>query len=132
MNRGARKLAYDSESKQQSNVWVFYDEPNPTKVARARSTYKQMIACFSEKTGYVAIVPLEKRRTVKSEWYTTIFLPVIIQETTENQMSKTNHSSPQQYELSHIGSNNCIFEHSEHRFDKSFFSFPYVKNKIRG
>ena len=29
--------AYELESKQQSNVWVFQDEPNPTKVARARS-----------------------------------------------------------------------------------------------
>ena len=30
--------AYKSESKQQSTVWVFQDEPNPTKVARTRST----------------------------------------------------------------------------------------------
>ena len=27
--------AYEPESKQQSTVWVFPDEPNPTKVARA-------------------------------------------------------------------------------------------------
>ena len=31
----------------------------------------------------------------------------------ENQLPKTNHSSPQQCELAHIGSNNCIFEHSK-------------------
>ena len=41
--------AYETESKQQSTVWIFQDEPNPTKVASARSTSKQMIACFSEK-----------------------------------------------------------------------------------
>ena len=38
--------AYEPESKQQSTVWVFQDEPNPTKVVRARSTSKQMVACF--------------------------------------------------------------------------------------
>ena len=60
-NSGASKHVYDivigdesgiyacePESKQQSSVWVFQDEPNPTKVARARSFCKQMIACFSE------------------------------------------------------------------------------------
>ena len=41
--------AYEPESKQQSIVWVFQDEPNPIKAARLRSTSKQTIACFSEK-----------------------------------------------------------------------------------
>ena len=68
--------AYKPESKQQSTVWVFQDEPNPTKVARSRSTSKQIIACFFGKTGHVAIVPLEQRRTVNTEWYTTICLTV--------------------------------------------------------
>ena len=40
---------YEPESKQQSTICVFQDEPNPAKVARAQSTSKQMIACFSEK-----------------------------------------------------------------------------------
>ena len=44
--------------KQQSAVWMFQDGPNPTNVACARSTSKQMIACFFGKTGHVAIVPL--------------------------------------------------------------------------
>ena len=48
--------AYEPESKQQSTVQVFQDEPNPTS--------KQMIACFFGKTGHVAIAPLEQRRTV--------------------------------------------------------------------
>lgn len=30
--------AYDPDSKQQSTVWVFQDEPKPTKVIRSRST----------------------------------------------------------------------------------------------
>ena len=50
---------YEAESKQQSTVWVFQDEPNPTKVARVRSTSKQMVACFYGKTGHVAIVPID-------------------------------------------------------------------------
>ena len=72
--------AYEPESKQQSTVWVFQDEKNPTKVARARSTSKQMIACFFRRTEHVVIVPLKQRRTVNSEWYTTICLPVVFQE----------------------------------------------------
>ena len=110
---------YEPEIKQQSTVWVFQDEPNPTKVARTRSTSKQMIACFFVKIGQVAIVPLEQRRTVNSEWYTTICLPLCLTRNQENQPLKTDHSSPLQCELSHIGSNNCIFENSKHRFDES-------------
>ena len=45
---------------------MFQDESNPTTVARARSTSKQMIAYFFGKTGHVAIVPPEQRRTVNS------------------------------------------------------------------
>ena len=65
--------AYEPETKQQFTVWVFQDEPNPTKVVRGRSTSKQMVACFFGKTGHVATVPLE-RKTVNSEWYNTICL----------------------------------------------------------
>ena len=72
--------AYEPENKQQSTVWPFQDEPNPTKIARARSTSKQMNACFFGKTRFVANVPLEQRRSVNSEWYTTICLPVVFQE----------------------------------------------------
>ena len=39
-----------------------------------------MIACFFGKTGHVAIVLLEQHRTVNSEWYTTICMPVVFQE----------------------------------------------------
>ena len=62
----------------------------------------------------------------------------------ENQPPKTDQSSPRQCELSlHIGSNNCIFEHSKHDLmshplysldlaRNDFFLFPYVKNKMWG
>ena len=52
--------ANEPEIKQQSTVWVFQDEPYPTKVTRARSTSKQKVVCFFGKTRYVAIVPLEQ------------------------------------------------------------------------
>ena len=48
--------AYESESKQQSTVWVFQGEPNPTKIASTRSISKQMIAGFFGKTEHVTIV----------------------------------------------------------------------------
>ncbi|GBP51726.1 hypothetical protein EVAR_96277_1 [Eumeta japonica] len=37
---------YDPTTKQQSTVWVFQDEPTPTKVIRTESTLKQMVAYF--------------------------------------------------------------------------------------
>ena len=71
---------HEPVSKQQSNVWVFRDEPNPIKGARAQSTYEQMIGCFFGKAGHVAIVTLEPRITANSKRYTTICLLVACQE----------------------------------------------------
>ena len=45
-----------------------------------------MIDCFFGKTTHVTIVPLEERRTVNSQCYTTICLPVVFQE-----IRKSNH-----------------------------------------
>ena len=73
--------AYEPESKQQSTtVWVLQDEPNLTKVARLGNTSTEMISCFFERSGHVAIVQLEQDRTINSEWYTTTYLPVVFQE----------------------------------------------------
>jgi len=49
---------FEPETKQQSTVWVFEKEPNPTKVVRG-STSMQMVACFFGKSGHVATVPLD-------------------------------------------------------------------------
>jgi len=75
--------SYDPETKQQSTVWVFQDEPNPTNVVRGRSTSKQMVACFFGIMGHVATVPLEHCRTVNSEWYTTICLAGVFEKLRE-------------------------------------------------
>ena len=68
-------------------------------------TSKQMFACFFGKTGPVTTLPLEHRRTVNSKWYTTIFL---LRRISKNEQEKTNHCSPWQCELAHIGSNQAL------------------------
>ncbi|KAF8774406.1 Protein GVQW3 like protein [Argiope bruennichi] len=72
------------ETKQQSTVWVFQDEPNPTKVARSSSTSKKMIACFFGLTGHIANIALEDRKTVNAKWYAEICLPKVISEIMKN------------------------------------------------
>ena len=59
--------AYEPETKQQFTVWVFEPEPKSTKVLCERSTAKQIGTYFFRKTGHVATVSLEQRRTVNSE-----------------------------------------------------------------
>lgn len=135
--------AYEPETKQQSTVWVFQDEANPTKVARARSTSKQMIACFFSKTGHVATVPLDNQRTVNSEWYTTICLPEVFEELRKNNKRRriilhhdnaSSHTSNQTIE--YLASEKIeIMGHPPYSPDlapNDFFLFPFVKNKLRG
>ncbi|GBP29908.1 hypothetical protein EVAR_18388_1 [Eumeta japonica] len=55
-------------------MWVYGDEPKPSKMARERSASKRMIALFN-RTGHVATVTLENCRTVlltnaRSYWLT--------------------------------------------------------------
>ena len=57
--------SYESESKQQSTVWVFQNEP--TKVVLSRSAAKQMIAGFFGYTGHVTTVALEDRSTINTD-----------------------------------------------------------------
>ena len=135
--------AYEPETKQQSTVWVFQDESNPTKVVRARSTSKQMVACFFGKTGHVATVPLEQRRTVNSEWYTTICLPEVFEEIRKTNRRKriilhhdnaSSHTSRQTTAYL-TGQNIEIMGHPPYSPDlapNDFFLFPHIKNKLRG
>lgn len=135
--------AYDPETKQQSTVWVFQNEPNPTKVTRAKSTLKQMVACFFGINGHVATVPLENRKTVNSDWYTTICLPEVFE-----QIRKTNqrrriilhhdnascHTS-RETTLFLEGQNVELTGHPPYSPDlapNDFYLFPNIKNKLRG
>ena len=75
---------------------------------------------FFRKIGHVAIVPLEQEQNNKFWVVHNHLFAYCLPRNQENQPKpKTDHSSPQQCELSHTGSNNCIFEHSNHRFDES-------------
>ena len=131
--------AYEPESKQQSTVWVFQDEPNPTKVASAWNTSKQMSACFFGKIRYVAIVPLEQRRTVNSEWQTIICLSVVFQEIRKtyrrrrialNHDNTSSHTSAQRSAF--LSTQNIdLMGHPPYSPDltpNDFFLFPYAKN----
>ncbi|GBP06008.1 Leucine-rich repeats and immunoglobulin-like domains protein 3 [Eumeta japonica] len=66
---------YDPKTKQQSTVWVYRDEPKPTKTVRERYASKRMLASFFNKTGHVATIALRNCRIVNSDWYKTICLP---------------------------------------------------------
>ena len=155
-NRGASKAvyniytgdeswiyAYEPENKQQSTVWVFQGERNPTKVVRARSTSKQMVDCFFGINGHVAIVPLQNRRTVNSEWYTTICLPQVFGEIRKDNRRRriilhhdnaSSHSSAQTTQFL-TGEHIELTGHPPYSPDlapNDFILFPYVKNKLRG
>jgi [histone H3]-lysine36 N-dimethyltransferase SETMAR len=79
--------SYDPETKQQSTVWVFEEEPPPTKVVRDRSTSKQMVAVFFRRQGSLATVPLVERKTVNAQWYTEVCLPKVFDKLQEERPS---------------------------------------------
>ena len=102
-----------------------------------------MIDCFFGKTGHVAIVPLEQRRTVNSECYTTICLPVIFQEIRQTNRRRritlrhdnaSSHTSIQT--TAFLSTQNIeLMVHPPSILDlppNGFFLFPYVKNKLWG
>ena len=93
--------AFEPETKQQSAMWAFEPEPNPTKAVCGKIASKQMVASSFCKTGHVATVPLEHLRTVNSECFTTIYLPKV-------------------FELSHIGSNQRLIDWPKRRIEGSF------------
>lgn len=68
---------YDPETKRQSTVWVFQNEPTPTKVKRSRSGGKILIASFFNLTGHLVSIPLRDQRSINAEWYTTKCLPEV-------------------------------------------------------
>ncbi len=137
---------YDPETKQQSTVWVFEGEDPPTKFKRSRSVNKKMVASFFMKTGHLASVPLEDRRTVNSEWYTTVCLPEIFEEVcAKRPVRRTRglllhhdnasaHTSAQT--LDFLAQENVqLVSHPPYSPDLApcdFFLFPKVKEKLRG
>lgn len=135
--------AYEPERKGQSTVWVFQFEEKPTKVVRARSVGKQMVACFFTKTGHVATVPLESQKTVNSAWYTTICLPEVFGKLRENNPNRRiilhhdNASSHTSRETkAYLDTQKIeLMGHPPYSPDlapNDFYLFPTIKDKLRG
>ncbi|GBP08039.1 hypothetical protein EVAR_2858_1 [Eumeta japonica] len=76
---------YDPKTKQQSTLWIYRVEQNPTtRMAHEQRAFKQVIDSFFYKTGHVANVALDNYCTTNSDWYTTISLPEVINELRKN------------------------------------------------
>ena len=135
--------SYEPESKRQSTVWVFEGKPNPTKVVRSRSASKKMVTTFVAKTGHVASIPLEDRRTVNADWYTAVCLPEVFAELRNNNRNRriilhhdnaSSHTARRTKEF--LEQQNVeLLDHPPYSPDLSpndFFTFPRIKEKLRG
>lgn len=138
--------SYDPETKQQSTVWVFEDEPPPTKVTRSRSTNKQMVAVFFRKSGVVAAVPLVERRTVNADWYCEVCLPKVFAELQKERPkaglrrillhhdNATAHTASKTLDFLHESEVQLV-THPAYSPDLApcdFFLFPELKKHLRG
>ena len=96
--------AYEPETEPQSTIWVFQDKQNSTKVIWARSSSKQMIACFFDIAGHMATMALEQSRRADSECYTTIWLTEVIGEilTRENARRVSHTRNPIHFQCSFV------------------------------
>ncbi|KMQ86491.1 mariner transposase [Lasius niger] len=102
-----------------------------------------MVACFFGKTGHVSTVPLAQRRTVNSEWYTTICLPQVFGEIRKTNRRRriilhhdnaSSHTSTRTSDFLSI-QNVDLMSHppySPYLAPNDFFLFPNIKNKLRG
>jgi len=135
--------SYEPDSKTQSTVWSFVNEPKPTKVTRSRSVSKKMVASFIAKSGHVATICLEDRKTVNADWYTTICLPEVIAELRKNNPKRriilhhdnaSSHTARRTIEF--LAEENIeLLDHPPYSPDLSpndFFTFPKIKEKLRG
>ena len=69
----------DPEVKQQSSVYFLPGESPPVKFKSSRSTPKHTIAVFFAKSGHVASVLLQEKKTVSAEWYINICLSKVFE-----------------------------------------------------
>ena len=69
---------FDPETKRQSSIWIFPGENPPRKFRRSRSVGKRMVASFFSKTGHVATIQVEDRRTVNAKWYVNRCIPQVL------------------------------------------------------
>lgn len=135
--------SYEPDSKTQSTVWTFVNELKPTKVTRSRSVSKKMVASFVAKSGHVATICLEDRKTVNADWYTTICLPEVIAELRKNNLNRRillHHDNASSHTarrtIDFLNEENIeLMDHPPYSPDLSpndFFTFPRIKEKLRG
>lgn len=135
--------SYEPERKSQSAVWVFEGEVKPTKVVRPRSVSKKMVASFVSKSGHVATVPLQERRTVTAEWYITVCLPEIFSKLRKSNPARrvilhhdnaSSHTARRTNDFLNL-ENIELMNHPPYSPDLSpndFFTFPRMKDLLRG
>jgi len=101
---------------------------------------KQIIACFFGYTGYMATEALEDRRIVNIDWYTTVYLPKVI-----NKLCRRNRNhriilhhdascDKARQTVNFLFNNVELMTHCPYSLDLSindFFLFPNIKNKMR-
>ena len=106
------------------------------KLLAYEALHSKWSVCFFGKTGHVAIVPLEKPRTVNSKWYTTIYLPVVFQEirkTNRWRRISLHHDNASSQTTAFLNTQNIyLMSHPPYSPDltpNDFCLFPYVKKK---
>ncbi|GFV07645.1 uncharacterized protein TNCV_4941471 [Trichonephila clavipes] len=73
-------MFYEVPTRQESKIWVIEDDPMTTMLKSQRAMKKVMYAVFFRSTVLIKSIKLEGQKTVTANWYTTKFLPEILQE----------------------------------------------------
>ncbi|CAH1981318.1 unnamed protein product [Acanthoscelides obtectus] len=93
--------------------------------------------------GHISTIPLNEQRTVTADWYTTICLPKVIPELRKinperrivlHQDNASSHTAQKTRQYLTEG-NVELLDHPPYSLDLSpndFFTFPKIKNKLRG
>ena len=126
--------AYEPKTKQQSTVWVFEDEPNPTKVVCGKSTSKEIVVYFFGKTRHVVTVPLEQCCTVNLEWYAIICFEKF-EKRTQKIVHNASYRTSVEISAFLIGQNVELMGqllHSPNLAPNDFFLIPHIKKILRG
>ncbi|CAH1976428.1 unnamed protein product [Acanthoscelides obtectus] len=109
---------------------------------RLKNISKNMVATFVSKAGHIATIPLNERKTVTADWYTTICLPKVITELRKinperriilHQDNASSHTA--QKTRQYLTEENVeLLDHPPHSPDLSpndFFTFAKIKNRLR-
>ncbi|CAH1971996.1 unnamed protein product [Acanthoscelides obtectus] len=139
-NSGNSKNVYSIVCGDES--WIYCEE-KPTKVIRSRSVSKKMVATFVSKAGHIVTIPLNEQIPVTEDWYTTICLPKVMTELRkinlerriilhqDNASSRTAQKTRQYLTEENVE----LLGHPPYSPDlspKDFFTFPKIKNRLRG